>query len=123
LADLLVSTQGRAAGIEYLQEVIKENPEFSELHFGLAQLHEQDQHRDAAKQVYQGVIDQFKDEPPGLQARNRLAVYAAAEGDMVRARQLTEAVLVVNPKDNDALLFRGRMSMQEGDNDAAVADF
>ncbi|MFN2337488.1 MAG: tetratricopeptide repeat protein, partial [Gammaproteobacteria bacterium] len=123
LTDLLASTKSRTAGIEYLQEAIKANPELSELYFGLAQLHEQEQKRDAAKQVYQVVIDQFKDEPPGLQARNRLAVHAAADGDMERARQLTEAVLVVNPKDNDALLFRGRMSMQEGDQDAAVADF
>jgi tetratricopeptide (TPR) repeat protein len=122
-ADLLARTKSRAASIEYLQETIKANPELSELYFGLAQLHEQDQQRNEAKRVYQNVLNQFGDEPPGLQARNRLAAHAAAEGDMDRARQLTEAVLVVNPKDNDALLFRGRIAMQDGDSDAAVADF
>jgi len=56
-------------------------------------------------------------------ARNRLAAHAAAAEDFDKARQLTEQVLTANPKDNDALLLKGRMAMQSGDFDTAVGAF
>lgn len=123
LAGLLRSKKGLPAAIEYLQQSVKEKPELSELRFGLANFLELDKKVPEAKKIYEETVAHFGDEPAGLQARNRLALHAAAEGDSEEARKLTQYVIDKNPRDKDALLMQGRLAMQRSDFDTAVAAF
>lgn len=123
LADLLTATQTRAAGIDYLKGAITQDPELSELYFGLAKLYEQEKRTDEAKQVYEGMVEHYRDEPPGLIARNHLAAYAAVAGDMDAAGKLVDYILIKNPKDSEALQMKGRLALQRSDFETAVASF
>lgn len=123
LADLLVAKKGSEVAVEYLQQSIAQKPELSDLRLGLARLYEQDRKLDDAKKVYDDMIARYGDEPAGLKARNRLAAHAAAAGDSERARKLLDEILAKNPKDNDALVLKGRLAMQDKDYDTAVGTF
>lgn len=123
LADLLAAKKGVAAAVEYLQQSIAQKPKFPELQLGLARLYEQDKKLDEAKKVYDEMVVNFGEEPPGLTARNHLARLAAAAGDYDKAGVLVKEVLTENPKDNDALLLDGRLAMQRADFETAVASF
>lgn len=123
LVDLMIAKKETDAAKAYLEESIAKKPELYELRLGLARLYEQEQKLDEAKKVYESMISRYGDEPAGLAARNRLAGYAAAAGDLALARKYVGEVLAKNPKDNDALLLNGRMAMQESDFDAAVGAF
>lgn len=123
LADLLLAKKGAAAAIEYLQQSIAAKPELSDLRLGLARLYENDNKLDEAKKVYEAMVALYGEEPAGLTARNRLTTHAAAAGDMDEARKLNDEVLVKNPKDNEALLLKGRMALQQSDFETAVASF
>lgn len=123
LADLLAARKDQAAAIEYLRESIGKKPEFSELRLGLARLYEQTQKPDEAKKVYREMVTHFGEKPPGLVARNRLAVMAASAGDTEAAGKLVEEVLTANPGDNDALVTKGRLALGRSDFETAVASF
>lgn len=123
LADLLRTKKGVPEAIQYLQQSIEQKPELFELRLALASLFEMDKKPAEAKKVYEEMVAHFGDEPPGLAARNRLAVHAASEGDMEGARKLVDDILKINPKDNEALLLQGRLAMQQSDFDTAVTSF
>lgn len=123
LSELLKTRKSGAAAIDYLQQSVAQKPELSELRLGLARLYEQKNRMEEAKRVYDEMVARFGEEPPGLVARDRLATHAAATGDFKKANTLIDEVLAKNPKDNDALMLKGRIAMQQADFETAVASF
>lgn len=123
MSEFLVINKGAEAASAYLRQAIEKKPEMAELRLGLARQYEQAKNIDEAKKVYEEMIARYGEEPSGLMARNRLAAHAAAAGDTETASRLTEEVLIKNPKDNEALLMKGRLAMQKSDLDTAVASF
>ncbi len=55
-----------------------------------------------------------------IRARTRLARIKVAEGDETAARALIDAVLEADPKNTDALILSGRLSIAADDFDAAI---
>ena len=123
IADMYTSRKNPEAAVAYLRESIEQQPELSELRLGLARLYEQAKKPDEAKRVYETMVAHYGEEPPGLVARNRLAVMLGEAGDTETASKLIEEVLAVNPKDGDALVIKGRLAMQRSDFDTAVTSF
>src|SRR5262249_1897955 len=76
-----------------------------------------------AADAFNEVIRRDGTGPKGLIARVRVAGLAAAQGRYAEARKLLAQVLEKNPRDNEALTIRGRISLSQGDPTAAVADF
>lgn len=96
--DFLRTRRDVATAIDYLKQSIDQKPELSELRLGLAELYEQGKKPDEARKVYEEMVARYGDEPAGLTARNRLAVHAAAAGDLDTARKLIDEILTKTPR-------------------------
>lgn len=123
LADLLIAKESDESARAFLIDSIAKKPEMYELRLGLARLYEQKNQTQQASKVYEEMIARYGDEPAGLVARNHLAVQAAEAKDYDNAAKLVSEVLQQNPKDNDALIMKGRLAMQKLDYDEAVTAF
>ena len=75
-----------------------------------------------AHKVLGEIVTIGKKEPAGLTARNQLAADAMATGNTSQARGLIDEVLAANPRDNAALLMRGRLRLAGGDATNAIID-
>jgi tetratricopeptide (TPR) repeat protein len=104
-----------------LLNAIKENPDSSRLRFVLASLYA---HKDdtvpKAMDVYRDVISRYGEKPEGLHARNQLAGLFLQQGNQAETEKLVEEVLKQNPKDNDALLLKARLSLAKRDAQNAI---
>ncbi len=78
-----------------------------------------------AIETYQDVVkrDRNGEGPSAVIARDRLAVIYSAQGRYDDARKLIAEVLQKNPRDDDALLLRGRLALAHNDATAAIGDF
>jgi tetratricopeptide (TPR) repeat protein len=124
LADFLASRRSKEAAIEELNSFIKKNPDMTELKFALAKLRMEDGQTDEAKQVLEQVIAQEGVEPAGLRARVQLAQILASEDvQSPRIGKLLDEVLEENPRDNAALLMKGKLDLQQENYVDAIGDF
>ncbi|MEO8019366.1 MAG: tetratricopeptide repeat protein, partial [Pseudomonadota bacterium] len=121
-ADFLSTQREPARGIAALQEFIRRSPDNFDLRLGLGGLQQRNGKNAEAIATYQEVIARADDKPQALVARNRVAAMYVADGKLPLARQLVQEVLAENPRDNDALLLRGNLSMQGNDPAAAIGD-
>jgi uncharacterized protein (TIGR02996 family) len=121
-ADFLTVQREPKLGVAALEGFIHDAPDNYDLQLGLGAL--QQRTGDAAKaiEVYQKVIASAGTRPQGLTARNRVAALYAMEHKNEAALKLVQEVLAENPRDNDALLLRGNLSMQGNDPAAAIGD-
>jgi tetratricopeptide (TPR) repeat protein len=122
LIDFLAARRSREAAEKELKQMVAAAPDDSELKFALARFYENGHQPALAEAVYQGVIDKEKLNPPGLSARNRLATLRALRGDTAGALALASEVLAQSPRDDDALLTRGNISLAKQDPRSAIAD-
>jgi tetratricopeptide (TPR) repeat protein len=124
LTQLLASRKSPDAAMEKLQTFIAQKPEMTELRMALVKLYLTTKQKDKARQTLEQIIDRQKLEPAGLKARVALAQLLAAENmDDERVPDLLKQVLDENPRDNDALLLKGRIAAYRKDYVDAVNDF
>ncbi len=123
LADLLQNTRGVAAAEKQLQDSIKDRPRDMSLRFGLVNLYRGANRVDDAQKVLQEIIALKEDTPSTINARTQLAGDRLASGKTEEAGALLAEVLQANPRDNAALLLRGRMHLTAGAPRDAVQDF
>ena len=122
LLEFLTVVHGRdGAEKEYLS-AIASKPNDTTLRFGLVRLYRQSDRLADAHKVLAEIVTIGKKEPAGLTARNQLAADAMAAGMTRQARALVDEVLTANPRDNTALLMRGRLRLADGDATNAVID-
>lgn len=120
LAEFLATRKSLAEAEAELLAAIKSNPEAYKLRFALAKAYEVAEARDKLAQVYRDIIDADDTGKNGLQARNKLAELLLKQGQRAEAEKLTEEVLKENPKDNDALINRGRLALIKSDPETAI---
>lgn len=124
LTQLLASRKSPDAAMEQLQTFIAQKPEMPELRMALVKLYLTNQQKDKARQLLEQIIDRQKLEPAGLKARVTLAQLLASESmDDERVPDLLKQVLDENPRDNEALLLKGRIAAYRKDYIDAVNDF
>ncbi len=123
---LLTEFQARRRSVKdaerTLLSAIEKNPELFNLRFALARLYKATR-SDKKVGVYQEIVKLGGFEPEGLKARNELAKIALTKKDLDRASQLANEVLDNNPRDNDALLIKGKIALLQKDYDSAISAF
>jgi tetratricopeptide (TPR) repeat protein len=122
LVSLLAAHRGRDAAAKELDAMIASEPKNEELKLAQAQFYEQGKQEAQAEAIYQRVIAEAGSAPAGFTARNRLAVLRIQQNDIAGAQKLLAEVLEKNPRDNDALILRGNLSLAQKDPKAAIVD-
>lgn len=120
--DFLTTQRSPERGMQALQEFIAREPKNYPLQFGLAELQMRGSHPDEAIATYNKVIAADKDGVQGLQARLRIAAIQVAARRFDDASKLVAEVLKKNPSDNDALILRGNIELEQKDPTSAIAD-
>jgi len=123
IVDFYVGNGDSNKAIEFLAQELAEAPDAHELRLYLAEQYERSGQPDRARQTYQMLISSNSSGIYGLTARNRLARLLASEGELDAADSLIAEVLEANPRDNDALLLRGKIALARNQPDDAVMDF
>jgi len=123
LAEFLASQRTREAAIEELNSFLRMNPDMVELRFALVKQLFDGKQPEEAKKVLEDIAAREGDEPAGLRARAMLAkILASEDPDDPRILTLLEEVLKENPRDNDALMMRGKLAVRNGHYADAIAD-
>jgi len=122
LIDFLAARRSRELAERELTGMIAAAPEDYEMKFALAKFYQEGKEPAKAAAVYKDVIDKEALNPPGLTARDRLAALRLQDNDVSGALALANEVLAKSPRDDDALLIRGSISLSKQDPRAAIAD-
>ena len=120
--DFLATQRSPERGAQALQEFIASDPKNYQLQFGLGELQMRANHVDDAVATYNRIIASDKDGVQGLQARLRIAAINVTARRFDDASKLVAEVLQKNPHDNDALILRGNIALEQKDAPSAIAD-
>ncbi len=122
LLNFLASSKGVAAAETEYTAAIAAKPRDMALRFGLVQLYQQANRPGDAQKVLRDIAASPDDAASQLSAKAQLANYAYAAGRIETTRSLVAEILKASPRDNAALLLRGRLSLQDGKAADAVQD-
>jgi tetratricopeptide (TPR) repeat protein len=122
LVDYLLKADGTEKALMELQQFISNDRESTELRLALARLYEIADKKDEAKKELSALVDANGVEPNALKARLQLAKMAAVDSNREDAMRLVNEVLKENPRDNDGLLFRGKLFLMKNDLPGAIGD-
>ena len=122
LLEFLLAARGVAVAEKQALAFIDDKPRDMALRFTLAQLYRGSNRSAEAQKVLATIIEKSEDTPSTLAARTQLAAYRLAAGQSTEARVLVEDVLKSNPRDNAALVLRGRIHLIDNDPKSAVVD-
>jgi tetratricopeptide (TPR) repeat protein len=120
--DFLVAQRSMERGVEVLKQYIASEPKDYDLQFGLGALQQRSSKPDDAIATYGKIIAADKDGVSGLSARLRIATMHVGTRRFDDASKLIAEVLAKNPRDNDALILRGNIELEQKDPAAAIAD-
>ncbi|MFN0315409.1 MAG: tetratricopeptide repeat protein [Burkholderiales bacterium] len=122
LADFLAARRDIASAEASLKQAIATRPNAHALRFALANLYRSRGPAEKLDSVYEEIIALDKLGPSGLRARAELADLHWSRGKSREAASLVAEVLKNNPRDNRALMLRGRMFLAKADAVNAIAD-
>lgn len=122
LVELFAATRGPDAAIAELAALAANEPDAYDLQFALATMHTQTGNLEEAEAVYRKVIARDDAGPEGRRAQAKLAALLLSQERAEDARQLAAEVLSEDPENNDALLVRAALALQDGNPDQAIAD-
>jgi tetratricopeptide (TPR) repeat protein len=122
LIDFLATRRGRDAAEHELALMIAANPQDYELRLAQVQFYEQAKDYARAEATLNGIIAAADRGPAGLVARDRLAALKIQTNDTPAAEKLLAQVLDESPRDTDALILRGNLSLAQKDPKSAIAD-
>ena len=122
LIDFITTYRSRADGEKTLRGFIAKQPDNYALRIGLGDLLQRSGALPEALTTFEEVAKLDDTGPNGLMARDRMAAIYVAQGDDAAAQKLIAVVLKQNPRDDQALLLRGRVELKHGESAAAIAD-
>jgi tetratricopeptide (TPR) repeat protein len=122
LADFVSRERSREQGEKTLREFIAHEPDNLDLRVGLGALLQRTGAPTAALAAYGEVVKLDGTGAKGLLARDRMAAIQLAQGHADAARKLLAEVLQKNPRDDDALVLRASLEMQQNDPTGAIGD-
>ncbi|MGO9803444.1 MAG: tetratricopeptide repeat protein [Steroidobacteraceae bacterium] len=121
-AEFLAAHRSPAQGEAVLRQLIAEDPLNYDLQLRLGDLLQRGGASGQAVATYRAVIAQDPNGPKGCAARDRLAALDEVGGRYADAKGLLAETLRVNPRDNDALILRANIALEERDPLAAIGD-
>ena len=122
LVDFVARERSREQGAKTLRDFIAREPDNLDLRIGLGALLQRTGATSEALAAYQEVVKLDGTDPKGLIARDRMAAIHVAEGHPDAARKLLTEVLQKNSRDDDALILRATVEMQQNDPTDAIGD-
>jgi predicted Zn-dependent protease len=122
LIDFLAARRSRDVAAKELGTMIAANPKDYDLRLAQARFYEQGKEYPQAEAAYREIIAAADLSAPGITARDRLAVLKIQQNDTAAAEKLLAEVLAKSPRDNDALILRGNLSLAQKDPKSAIAD-
>ena len=122
LIDFLATRRSRDAAENELKLMIAANPKDYDLQLAQVQYYEQAKDYARAEAALNGIIAAAGLGPAGIAARDRLAALKIQTNDTPAAEKLLAQVLAESPRDNDALILRGNLSLAQKDPKSAIAD-
>lgn len=122
LMEFLATSRGTEVAEKQYLAFMADKPRDMAMRFGLAKLYRDSNRSAQSQQELQKIVDQKEDVPSALSARTQLAAFRVAEGKLGEAQLLLAEVLKANPRDNAALVLRGRLSLLNGNAKDAVVD-
>jgi tetratricopeptide (TPR) repeat protein len=122
LIDFLSVRRGRDVAGKELGAMIAANPKDYELKLEQARFSELGKDPAAAATMYKQIIADADPGPAAVTARDRWAALMVQTNDIAGAQKLLAEVLEKNPRDNDALILRGNLALQQKDPKAAIVD-
>lgn len=118
----LNSTQGPQAAAAELERLLAAEAGNNDLRLALAALRQGMGQREQAEQLLRDVMARAGDGELGLRARNALAADLLVREDKAGAQALLAETLAKDARNEQALLLRARMHMDDGRLDDAVGD-
>jgi tetratricopeptide (TPR) repeat protein len=122
LIEFLTSRRSPELAEKELKAMVAAKPNDFEMKFALAKFYQSTRQQPLAEGIYQQVIDSEKLDAAGLAARDRLAELRLQRNDVAGAQTLIAEVLAKSPRDDDALVLRGNISLTRSDPKSAIAD-
>jgi putative PEP-CTERM system TPR-repeat lipoprotein len=119
IAKLYLMKGDRKRAEDELLAATREEPENESLLHVLGGFYQRSRHFDDVEKIY---LEFLKRKPESIIAKKRLAEIYILKKDFKSARYYADAVLKVEATDPDALFFRGRVDLEEGNAKQAVAD-
>lgn len=122
LIDFLAARRSRDAAAKELQLMIAANPKDFDLRLAQAQFYEQGKDSVRAEAALKSIMADADLSASGIAARDRLAALKIQANEIPEAQKLLAEVLAKSPRDNDALILRGNLSLAHNDPKGAIAD-
>jgi tetratricopeptide (TPR) repeat protein len=122
LVQFLANTKGADQAEKELRAAIQAEPRAYALRFALGGLYEAMGRPQGAELTYKEIIGTARTGPEALKAKVFLARIQRATGHVAVAEKLVAEVLAENPRDSEALLLRGQMSLAKSDVKQSIAD-
>lgn len=118
----LASVQGTKAAIAELQSLLLPDPSNTELLFALAGLYQSEGDREAGDDVLRKIMGKAGDTQDGLRAKGLLAGSLLARKDNAGSKALVKEILAKDARNEQALILRAEMEIEEGQVEDAIAD-
>lgn len=122
LIKYLTATQGDAVGRAELEKMVAKRPEDYELSFYLMSLYEQQKDVAAVDALLNAIIKNAGDKPEGLKAKIKVASKMLKNKQKEEAVKLVDEVLAVDGGQQDALLIKAGIAMDERRYDDAIIE-
>ncbi|NWF73952.1 MAG: tetratricopeptide repeat protein, partial [Nitrospirae bacterium] len=123
LAKFLISRRGISQGEAALVDARRALPRSTVVPFALGELYEVNRQPEKARAVYEQVRDEHRAKPAALEATVKLAGLDWMAGKAEDAERGLQEVLKENSRSAEALLLRGKISLQRGNGKDAIQDF
>jgi tetratricopeptide (TPR) repeat protein len=122
LIDFLAARRSHDVAAKELELMIAADPKDYELQLAQADFYEQGKDFPRAEASLKAIIASADKSSAGITARDRLAALKVQTNDVPAAEKLLAEVLEKSPRDNDALILRGNLSLAQKDPKSAIAD-
>lgn len=116
------AVKGPKAAMQEIEGLIAKDAANNDLKFALAGMHQSQNDRKGAESVLRSIIDKESDSQDAIKARGMLAAMLLAGGDKKGATPLIEQVLAKDQRNEQGLLLKASIAMDDRQLDQAIAD-
>lgn len=122
LAEFVLKSRGLESGKELLKKFVSESPKLEKSRDLLAGLYVDAKEYDAAKSLFQPLIDEDPTGVRAITARNKLVTIALRQDERDVADMLLAEIFALDAENSSALLTRARLNLIDGNSEDAIPD-
>jgi len=122
LAKYLTATKGESAGVQELEKMAAKNPDNYELSFYLIGIYEKQRNTESADKLLNAIVKNAGDKPEGLKAKVKVASKLLQTKQKEKAVSLLNEVLEADGGQQDALVLKAGIAMDERRFDDAIIE-